>query len=205
MRNGNTGSWELLEQWSPRLFLLASVIFLVAFAVTFLRDSVGFSYRVVLTVAIGLLVSLLAVGGLSAQMMNRNSLVGRLSRVVVSLAIFFAIGLLTFGILDIVGYSSSLVAIFVFGTIFLPLVTYALFGGGIILTGAYSSLIGSLLLAATGALLVAFFGQLGLPQGLIGTVGEGGLFVTHIAIWYLLRAEPEQTDRAESAPHTVGK
>jgi hypothetical protein len=202
---------ESLESWSPKLFLLAGIILLVAaanYAVAFLMDGVAFNYWVGLTVLTGRLVSLLAVGGLSVQIANRNPRLGKLSRVVVSVAIVFTSGLLTLAILENVGYSTDIIAIFGLGTILLSLVTYSLFGGGIIRTGAYPTSIGVLLLAATGALLVGFFSQMVLPErliGVIGTVAEGGLFITHIAIGYRLWSEPEPTDRGEPAPDPVAK
>lgn len=207
MSNNDTGRVESLEQWSPKLFLLASVIFLVAslnYAVTFLIESMAFNEWVGLTVAIGRLVSLLAVAGLSVQLANRNARLGKLSRVVVTLAIIFTAGLLTLAILENSGYSTPIIAVFALGTLLLSLITYALFGGGLVRTGAYSPLVGGLLLGATGALLVGFFGQMVFPEKLIGTGAEGLLFVTHIGIWYFLRIDPEPTGHAEPVSEPAG-
>lgn len=203
----STQRWGSLEEWSQRLFFLAAVVLLVAavnYAIPFLVDSIAFNDAIGLTVLIGRLASLFAVAGLTVRIMDYNPRVGKLSRVVVALAVLFTIGLLTFAVLEQVGYTTDIIAVFGLGTVLLSILTYALLGIGIIRTGAYSPVIGGLLLLATAALLFGFFAQMTLSEQLVGTVAEAGLFLSHLGIWYSLvngggtpeRAEPA----AEAAP-----
>ncbi|MEF8813533.1 MAG: hypothetical protein V5A55_06910 [Halovenus sp.] len=208
MSRQNTTVWESLEEWTPRLFLLAGVILIVAsanYAITVLLDSVTFNSWVGLTVVIGRWVSLLGVAGLSVGIVKRSPRAGRLSRVVVSLAVLFTTGLLVTAILSNAGVTTPLSAIFGLGTILLSIVTYAMFGIGILRTDAYSTLIGALLLVMTIGLLWGFIGQIALAEGpgtmlgIIGTTAEAILFATNLAIGYRLGTELESRDRAEPA------
>lgn len=206
-----TNWFKTLEQWSPRLFLLAGGILLIAaanYAVTHLVDTITFNSWVGLTVLIGRLASLLGVAGLSVQILHRNSRLGKLSRVIVSLAILFTTGLLVTAILSNLGVDNPIAPIFGLGTILLSIITYFLFGIVIIRTGAYSTLIGGLLLTATAGLLWGFFGQMILAErwlGVIGTIAEGVLFATHIAIGYRLLNQENSTDRADPVSNTASE
>lgn len=190
--------FKTLEDWSPELFLLAGGILVIAssnYAVTYLVDSITFNSWIGLTVLLGRLASLLAVAGLTVRIVKRSPRLGKLSQGVVTLAIIFTTGLLLTAILSNVGVSNPLAPIFGFGTIMLSILTYLLFGIVILRTGAFSKLIGFLLLGATVGLLWGFFGQILLPQRLLGVIGtgaEGVLFVTHFGIgyWLLNGAEP---------------
>jgi len=212
MSRQSTTVWESLEEWTPRLFLLAGAILIVAsanYAITVLLDSVTFNSWVGLTVVVGRWVSLLGVAGLSVGIVKRSPRVGRLSRVVVSLAVLFTTGLLITAILSNAGVTTPLSAIFGLGTILLSIVTYAMFGIGILRTDAYSTLIGALLLVMTIGLLWGFIGQIALAEGpgtmlgIIGTTAEAILFATNLAIGYRLGTELESRDRAEPASDTA--
>ncbi len=212
MSRQNTTVWESLEKWTPRLFLLAGAILVVAsanYAITVLLDSVTFNSWVGLTVVIGRWVSLLGVAGLSVGIVNRSRRAGTLSRVVVSLAVLFTTGLLVTAILSNVGVTTPLSAIFGLGTILLSILTYTTFGIGILRTDAYSTLIGGLLLVMTVGLLWGFVGQIALAEGpgttlgIIGTTAEAVLFASNLVIGYRLGTELESRDRAEPASDAV--
>lgn len=211
MSRSSTLPWESLERRGSSLFLLAGVILLVAagnYAVPFLMDGVEFNYWVGLTVLVGRLVSLLAVAGLTVQVLDRNPRLGKLSRVVVAAAVLFTTGLLASAILENLGHTLPVLPVFALGTILTSILTYSLFGVAILRTGTYSRLVGGLLLVATVALLWGFFSQMVLPErlvGLIGTVAELGLFATHVAIGYQLRTGSGRVDRAKPAADTVSK
>ena len=66
MATATSTVWDSLEQWTPRLFLLAGVILIVAsanYAVPVLLEGVEFNSWIGLTVVVGRWVSLLGVAG----------------------------------------------------------------------------------------------------------------------------------------------
>lgn len=208
MINDNDISWNSLERWSPRLFFLGcamELVFASLNGVAFLVDTFAFNRWFGHTILFGRLVVLLGIAGLSVGVVNRNPRLGRLSRIVVSVAIVFATGLLVLATLAGVGFTTPIIAVFGLGTVITSAITYSLFGAAIIRTGAYSSLIGGLLLAATVVLLAVFVGLMALPFStrLIGAVGEGVLLVIFLSIWYLLRADGLPSDRKESVPDST--
>lgn len=201
----NTALWDTLEQWSPRLFLLGSV-FILIFAlhngIVYLTDAT-FQDWMYPSVLLGRLAVLLGIAGLSVQLVSHTPQVGKLGRVVVVVAVGFTIGLLVLGPLEMAGiFSTPFIGVVGLGTVILSVLTYALFGVAILRTGAYSTLIGGLLLAATVVLLALFVGLMTFPARLAGAVGEGALFALFVSIGYSLRAEFEATDRAAPAPDT---
>lgn len=203
-----TQRWESLERWSPRLFLLGAVLELVFASVNgaaFLIESFSFVDWVYPAILLGRLAVLFGIAGLSVQVVNRNPRLGKLGRVVVAVTVAFTIGLLSLSILDIVGVSTPIIALFGLGTVVLTIVTYALFGAVIISTGAFSTPVGSLLLVASLTVLGVFVGLRVLPTELMGAVGEGVLFVLFLSTGYFLRAESEPSDRMKQAPEGAVK
>lgn len=208
MASNDTGLWESLENWMPHLFVVAGVFSLVAaanYGVTELFDSISFNSWVGLTVLLARVASLLGVAGLSARILAQSSKVGRLSRAVVVMALLSTVALLTTAVLKNLGIEPPLQAVFGLGTVALSLVTYALFGAAILRTGAYARLVGVLLLGATVALLFGLFGRAVLPVGVVGTVAEFGLFVTHVAIGYRFLHGSAPEDQAELTPESVAE
>jgi hypothetical protein len=208
MTSNDMGLWESLENWMPHLFVVAGVLSLVAaanYGVTQLFDSISFNSWVGLTVLLARVASLLGVAGLSARILAKSSRVGRLSRAVVVLALVSTVALLTSAVLKNFGIEPPLQAVFGLGTVALSILTYSLFGAAILRTGAYTRLVGGLLLGATVALLFGLFGRAVLPIGVVGTVAEFGLFVTHVAIGYRLLHGSTPGDRAELTPESVAE
>lgn len=211
MSGFNILPWSTLERRGGRLFLLAGAILLVAaanYAVPFFLEGVEFNAWIGLTVLLGRLVSLLAVAGLVGRILARSRRLGLSCQVIVVAAVLFATGLLSTAILENLGYAPPLMAVFGLGTILLSIVTYTIFGVAILRTGAYSTLIGTLLLVATAALLFGFLSQMVLPErliGLIGTVAEIGLVLANAGIGYQLWTERGRGGRAEPAAETVSK
>lgn len=198
----DTIPWDSLEQRSSDLFFLASVILLVAAihrGSAFVLDGFAFNYWLGLTSVLGRLAALLGVAGLSVQIATRNARLGNVGRAVVSLAVVFAVGLLALGILENAGFSTPVIAVFGLGTFLLSVIAFLCFGLAVVRTGAYSTLVGSLLLAAAVALLVVFFGQQALPEHLIGAVIEGVLFGLYLGIGYRLRTERAPGRQADPA------
>ena len=120
MATATSTVWDSLEQWTPRLFLLAGVILIVAsanYAVPVLLEGVEFNSWIGLTVVVGRWVSLLGVAGLTVGLVAYSSRAGTVSRVVVSLALLFTTGLVGTAILSNVGVSTQLSAVFGLGTI----------------------------------------------------------------------------------------
>lgn len=180
-----------------------------------LLDTFTYSKWLGHTVLFGRLAILLGIAGLSVEIMHRTPRLGKLSRVVVFVAVVFTGGLLALSTLAGVGFTSPTIAVFGFrtvviavvslGTVVLSAITYALFGIVILRTGAFSTLIGGLLLAATVPLMVRFFGLMALHTRLVLVVREGVLFILFLSIWYLLRAKSKPTDRLGSAPDMTAK
>ena len=196
-----TNPWKSLERRSPRLFLLGGV-FVLVFALhngqVYLTDATFVDW-IYPTVLLGRLAAFLGVAGLSVRVADRNLRLGRVSRTVVLLAVLSTLGLLVSVLLEQVGFETSFVAVFGITTVVLTLVTFGLVGAAILRTGAFSTLIGGLLLAAVVPILAILFGGTALPGRLIGAVGETALFLIFVAVGYLLRAEFAPTDRAGSA------
>lgn len=184
--------WRMLEKRSSTLFLFAGVIFFLTAIYrgsAFLVDNISFNLFIANFMLFGRLAVLLALGGLSVQVAGRNPRLAKWGRGIVSLATAFTIVLFVLGVLDSVGITTPLIAVFGLGTFVLSFITYSLYGAGIVRTGAYPTLIGSLLLIAAVGLLTVFIGQLFLPTGLIGSVVEAGLSLIYFAMWSLLRSE----------------
>lgn len=205
MAGSSTTLWESLEEWSPRLFLLGGILILI-FALhngqVFLTDAT-FNNWIYPTVLLGRLAVFLGIAGLSVRVANRSPRFGKPGRVVVAVAVVSTIGLLMLGILDQIGVSTPIIAVFGIGTVVLTVITYALFGVAIIRTGAFSTLIGGLLLAAIVPILAVLFGRIALPVRLLGAISESALFVIFVVIGYVLRTEFAPTDRAEPSGNTT--
>lgn len=205
MSISDTTSWKSLEQWSSRLFLLGGgfiLIFALHTGQVFLTD-VTFNKWVYPAVLLGRLAVFLGIAGLSVQIANRSLRVGKVGRVVVAVAVVSASGLLVLGILRQVGFSTSLIAVFGIGTVVLTIITYALFGVAILRSGAYSTLIGGLLLAAIVPILAVLFGRIAFPVRLLGAVSESALFIIFATIGYLLTVESDPTDPGVPAPEST--
>lgn len=208
MASNDTRLWVSLADWMVHLFLVAGVLSLVAaanYGVAELFDSVSFNTWVGLSVLLARVASLLAVAGLSVRILHRNARLGKLSRAVVTLALLSTVALVTTAVLGNLGIETPVEAVFGLGTVALSLVTYVLFGAAILHTGAHARLVGGMLLGAVVALLFGLFGRAALPVGVVGTIAELGLFVTHVAIGYRLRTESAPGSSAELTPETAAE
>lgn len=208
MATDDRGLWEPLENRMAYLFLVAGVLSLAAaanYGVAELLDSVSFNSWVGLTVLMARVVSLIGVAGLSVRLVDRHRNVGRLSRAVVGLALLSTVGLLTTAVLGNLGVELPVAAVLGLGTIALSLITYSLFGVAVLRTGAHDPLVGVLLLGTTVALLFGLFGRAAFPIGVVGTVAEFGLFVTHVAIGYRFLSGSAPGGSEELTPETVAK
>lgn len=156
---------------------------------SFFLEDIAFNDWVGLAGLFGRLAALLGTGGLALQIEKRNDRLGKLSRTVASIAVVFTIGLLALAVLENMGVTTPIIAVFGLGTFVLSFVTFILFGVSIIRTDVHSALIGSLLLIAAFSLLIVFIGQMVVAEGLIGTVIEGVLFVLYLTIGYRLQVE----------------
>jgi hypothetical protein len=208
MSSNDTGLWESLETWMPYLFLVAAAFSLVAaanYGMAELFESISFNSWIGLTVLLARVTSLLGVAGLSARILDRSPTVGNLGRVVVAVALPFTVALLTSGVLQNLGAEPPLGAVLGLGTVILSLVTYSLFGVEILRTGAHGRLVGIMLLGATLALLFGLFGRVAFPIGVVGTIAELGLVVTHAAIGYRLLTGSAPGERAEFTAETAAE
>lgn len=200
--------WSSLEVWSPRLFLVGFALeltFALTHGVAYLADSFSFVDWLYPSVLLGRLAIFLGLAGLSVRITNRNARLGILSRGVVSLAILFTTGLVVLSILQIFGITTQIIAVFGIGTVVLTLLTFLLYGGAGLGTGAYPSVVGGLLLVATLAVLFVLVGQGAFATNLRGAVGEGVNAFVFLTIGYILRNELGATDTVETAPGMPAK
>jgi len=208
MSSNDKGLWETLQTWMPRLFLVAGAFSLIAagnYGVSWLYDSVSFDSWIGLTVLLARLASLLGVAGLSARLVDRTARLGNLSRVVVGLALVFTLALATSAVLQNLGTDPPLMPVLGLGTVALSLITYTLFGIAVLRTGTHPLIVGILLLGATVALSFGLFARAALPIGVVGTVAELGLVVTHVGIGYRLLTESASGDRSDLRPETAAE
>lgn len=184
--------WATLERWSPGLFALGSGMLLVAAlhrGLAFALEALAFNDWIGLTGLVGRMAVVIGLAGLSTRVANQSARLGKTGRALAGLTVAFVVVLLAMAIVENLGSEPDVIAVFGLGTFALSVVTYALFGGAILRTGAYSPVIGWLLLVATIALLAVFVGQNLIPEGLIGSIVEGALFIIYAAIAYRLPRE----------------
>lgn len=198
----NATVWATLERWAPRLFVVAGVFSLIAaanYGITWAMDSITFNDWIGLSVLLARVASLLAVAGLSVRLVETRRRLGLLSRAVVIITVLFAIGLLATAVLQNLGIEQPLSSVFGLGTVTTSLLTYTLFGLVILRTDVSGTLVGVLLLGATVALLIGLFARVALPIGVVGTIAELLLVVTHVGIGYSLMTQ-SSTSRRQDAP-----
>lgn len=200
--------WESLESWSPRLFFvgfLLTLVFASVHGVAYLVESFSFIGWLYPTVLLGRLAAFLGVAGLSVQIMQRYPRVGTLSRVIVSLVLLFTTGLVTLSILQTVGVSTPIIAVFGIGTVLLTILTFLLFGIVGVSTDAYPTVVGGMLLVATVAVIFVLVGQGTFSTDFRGAVGEGVLAFAFLANWYVLRDEVTAAETVETGSGTPAK
>ncbi|MFC7230431.1 hypothetical protein ACFQMM_01900 [Saliphagus sp. GCM10025308] len=202
-RATGTSRWGTLEQWSPTLFIVGfalELVFAVNHGLAYLVEAISFIDWLYPTVLLGRLAVLLGLAGLSVRVVNTNPRFGKLSRGVVSVAALFTVGLLALSVLDIVGVTTSIIAVFGIGTVILTILTFLLFGVAGLRTDAYPAVVGALLLVATLAVIGVLVSQGVFSTNVRGAVGEGVNAIAFLAIWRFLNAELKETKRAEPAP-----
>lgn len=205
METTRDGWFDALEQWSPKLFLLAGVfLFITALnrGAAFLLEGYVFNDWVGLAALLGRLAVLLGIAGLALQIANTNHRLGKLTLVGATLAAVFTMGLLALAILENAGFMTAIIAVFGLGTFLLSVIAFLVAGVVVIRTGAYSRPIGYLLLVGAVALLVVFFGQLVVPEAVVGTVIEAILVLLYVGVGYLLRTESAPAKRTASTDPT---
>lgn len=197
----NEQQWRTLETWGPMLFLIGfalELVFALNHGAAYFLESVEFMDWIYPSVLLGRLAVLLGLAGLSGRLMPRHPRVGKLSRIILALAMVFTLGLILFSILDIIGVSTPIIAVFGIGTVVLTLLSFALFGVAGLRTDAYPTVIGGLMLVATLAVLFVLLGSGTFSTNVRGAVGEGVNAFAFLAIWYILSSEgntPPTTDR----------
>lgn len=206
MVRNDTTLWDSLEEWSGGLFLFASVMLLATAAyrgAAYLIADVNFNLTIGNIVLLGRLAVLLALAGFTVQLAQRNPRLGKLSRVVVALAILSTTVLIILAVLAGLDITTPVIAIAGLATVSLSVITYLLFGVSILRTGAYPQLVGGLLVTAALALVVVFFGMMMLPVNLIGTVVEGVLFAIYLVIGLHLRSSAPPALQSERPGDTT--
>lgn len=185
-----TSCWRSLEQWSPRLFVLASVFLLVGAAnsgLAFLHNGYAFNDWLGLVLELGRLTALLGAAGLSVQVARRDARLGNLSRLVASLAVVFVTTLITLAALETAGVLADPIGVIGLVAYVLSVGAFLTVGIGIVRTSTHSQWVGGLLLANVVALLVVFFGRLFVPLNLLAAVVPGVQVLLYLGIGYVLR------------------
>lgn len=198
----NDQRWRALEKWGPMLFLAGfalEFVFALNHGAAYLVERVEFIDWIYPSVLLGRLAVLLGLAGLSVRLMPEHPRVGKLSRVVLALAMVFTLGLISLSILDIIGVSTPIIAVFGLGTVVLTLLSFALFGVAGLRTDAYPTVIGGLMLVATLAVLFVLLGSGTFSTNVRGAVGEGVNAIAFLAIWYVLSTEGNTTTTMDRA------
>ena len=197
--------WATLEEWCPRLFILAGVFLLVGAAnngLAFMTDGHPFDEWLGIVLELGRLAALLGTTGVSIEVVRRNSWVGNLNRAVASLAVVSITVLIALASLDVAGVLADPIAIVGLVAYVLSVSTFLVVGIGVIQTDAHSRRIGGLLLVNVVALLTVFFGRLFVPLGLVATVVPVCQSILYLGIGHNLRNLSVTTRQTTSAMDT---
>ena len=197
--------WATLEEWCPRLFILAGVFLLVGAAnngLAFMTDGHPFDEWLGIVLELGRLAALLGTAGVSIEVVRRNSWVGNLNRAVASLAVVSIIVLIALASLDVAGVLADPIGIVGLVAYVLSVSTFLVVGIGVIQTNAHSRRIGGLLLGNVVALLTVFFGRLFVPLGLVATVVPVCQSILYLGIGHNLRNLSVTTRQTTSAMDT---
>lgn len=205
----STARWDTLERWGPTLFLLGfalELVFALNHGVAYLMASVEFMEWIYPSVLLGRVAALLGVAGLTVPLTALHPHIGKLSRIILGLAVVFTLILTLSSILNIVGILSftdfvatPVLAVFGIGTIVLTLLSFALFGVVGLRTDAYPTVVGALMLVATLAILFVLVGSGTFSTNARGAVGEGINALVFLTIWHILSTETTTTtDRASN-------
>ncbi len=186
--------------------MLASV-FLLAGAtnsgLAFLSDTYVFNEWLGIVLELGRLTALLGAVGLSVKVINRNARLGALHRAIGSLAVVFVGWLIGLASLEVAGVLADPIGIIGLFAYVLSVSTFLVAGVGVSFTGAYSRLVGSLLLVNVIALLVVFFGRLFVPLNLVATVVPGIQSLLYLSVGYTLRDWIVTTQQSVAATDTT--
>lgn len=194
--------WATLEEWCPRLFILAGVFLLVGAAnngLAFMTDGHPFDEWLGIVLELGRLAALLGTAGVSIEVVRRNSWVGNLNRAVTSLAVVSITVLIALASLDVAGVLADPIGIVGLVAYVLSVSTFLVVGIGVIQTDAHSRRIGGLLLGNVVALLTVFFGRLFVPLGLVATVVPVCQSILYLGIGHNLRNLSVTTRQTTSA------
>lgn len=200
--------WETLEGWTPRFFIIGFVLELVfAFnhGAAYLFSGVTFFEWIYPSVLLGRFAVLLGLAGLSVSLIERNPRLGKLSRVLLGAAMLFTLGLITFSILDIIGISTPVIAVFGIGTVVLTVLSFVLFAVAGFRTDAYPAVVGGLLLVATLAVLFVLLTSSMFSTNVRGAIGEGLNATAFLAIWYVLSTREKTTTTTEPVVDTTAE
>lgn len=198
--------WETLEGWAPRLFVIGfalELVFALNHGAAYLSDSVTFFEWIYPSVLLGRFAVFLGLAGLSVSLIEASPRLGKLSRVLLGGAMLFTVGLITFSILDIVGISTPIIAVFGIGTVVLTVLSFALFAFAGFRTDAYPTVVGGLMLVATFAVLFVLLASGILSTNVRGAVGEGLNAAAFLAIWYVLNSQGKPTRTADPVAETT--
>lgn len=197
----STRGWASLEQWSPRLFVLAGVFLLVGATnsgLAFVFDSYAVDAWGTIVLEFGRIAALLGTAGLTVEVMARDGRLGYPMRIVTALAVGFVTVLTGWASLSVAGVAGDPAAFLGLPAYLLSVGSFLLAGAAVVRTEAYARWVGWLLLVNVLALFVVFFGRLVLPLGLVATVIPACQVLLYGSIGYSLHASVEM--RTESAP-----
>lgn len=198
--------WGTLERWTPRLFIIGFVlelVFALNHGAAYLFDGVSFFDWIYPSVLIGRFAVFLGLAGLSVSLIEGNPRLGKLSRVLLAAAMLFTLGLVSLSILDMIGVSTPVIAVFGIGTVVLTVLSFVLFAVAGFRTDAYPTVVGGLLLVATLAILFVLLTSGMFSTNVRGAVGEGLNAIAFLAIWYVLGTREKATATTEPMADTA--
>lgn len=204
-----TKRWESLERWSPRLFLVGGVLFLLGAvndsSIYFAEVSNPEALSVVFLMS-GFLAAVIGLVGLYPRLVDRSP---RLAQISLGSVVLGVIGMLVLAILAVVSlvvssvnlFESGIVPLVALPTGLLLVAAFLLFGTAILRTAMFPRSVGVLLLAEVVLMVLVIAGPTETLDRGVFLVGAKLLhFIILVSIGYLLRSRSVPSKREEVSP-----
>lgn len=214
----STSLWGSLEKWSAAAFLVAGVLLLGYAVLSGIETVTEITFQTAFKVGYGQVALLAPVVGLLGLYPRLNDRTPRLSLAGLVITLVAAVGLVVLLVWLIgttfmmEGYPAipedapawtAATLILVFLTL---AVGFLLFGVASLRTTVFSRTVDFLLLVPTVMWIGLIVGNVVAPSGpYLSVLAYTPMSVALVAIWHLLRTEPEPTSRAEPAPDTPAR
>lgn len=201
---------ESVERWSPKLFLAAGVLILLAVlnhSIVLFNEGYTPGYVSAPLVFVGLITALAGAATLYPRLREAKPRLAKLSLVaaVAGMSIFFV--MLVWALANMAGVAPNPKPVIAVPALVLLLAGFVLLGITVVRTETYPTAVGLLLMALVVALLAVFLAANVLFEGEVPDLYTMGVYTTQVvillSIWSRLRTEVASTDRTDSATEPV--